>query len=178
MDRREAIENIPPEAWLQRSGPQGYLALWDLHAKWMTTCFGWDYQRVYRDTNPWSDLAGIFGFFRQDNSYVFQIFSKASPLHCYEFAWSQSSATVAPTMDGQPREGLEATRLNDNPAVVLVRDRETGETVQLHVEMLEPGSAPARAAREAASLEPWRRALSWYLLVRSNDPETYMRRVH
>ncbi|MCC2671523.1 MAG: hypothetical protein K0Q72_3994 [Armatimonadetes bacterium] len=179
MDRREAIENIPPEAWIQRrSQQQGYLSLWDLHPKWLTACFGWEYQRAYRDTDPWKDVTGTFGFFRQDNTYEFLIFSKTSPLHCYEFTWNQTSTVVAPTMDGLAREGLEATRQNDNPALVLLRDRQTGEVVQLHVEMLESGSAPARAAREAASLEPWRRALSWYLVVRNNDPETYMRRVH
>lgn len=178
MNRREAIENIPPEAWIQRRGPQGYLSLWDLHPKWLNACFGWEYQRVYRDTNPWSDVTGSYGFFRQDNAYDFLIYSKASPLHCYEFTWTETSTTAEPTLDGQPRPGLTAARMGDQPTQVVLRDQESGETIQLHVETLESGSAPARAAREAASLEPWRRALSWYLLVRNHDPETYMRRVH
>ncbi len=178
MDKREALENIPPEAWIQARMPSGLLSLWGLHQSWMSACFGQDYQRVFRDTDPFSDQAGSFGFLRTDNTYEFVVFSRAAPLHVYELSWNLNSGASNLLYDGQAAEGIEAGPLDGNPQVVCLRHKELGEQIALHVDTLESGMAPARAARETAALEPWRRALSWYLVARNNDPNTFMRRMH
>jgi len=178
MDKREAIENIPPEAWQQRRGGAGYFALWDLHPKWMAACFDLDYQRVYRDTDPGGDQAGNFGFLRQDSAYEFVIFSRAAPLYCYEFTWIRGGASVQPLLNGTPCPNATVSALPADPGAIVLQNPALEETIQLSLETLESGSAQARAAREATAIEPWKRAFSWYTVVRTNDPETYMRRLH
>ncbi len=178
MDKREAIENIPPEAWLQRRGGAGYFALWDLHPKWMTACFGLDYQRVYRDTDPTGDQAGNFAFLRQDASYDFVVFSRASALSSYEFTWVRGGGSVGAFLNGVPCLTATVTSLPTDPGSVALQNTAIDETIQLNLETLESGSAQARAARDAKAMEPWKRAFSWYLIARNNDPETYMRRLH
>jgi hypothetical protein len=178
MHKREALENIPPEAWLQCRGPQGAFSLWMLHNAWLTACFGSDYVRVSRDTDPWSDLAGSFGFLKTDNTFEFLLFSKAAPLQSYELAWNPNQTSAPVAFRGEPCPTAAATALEGNPQVVVLTNTDPNERIQFHVETLESGSAPHRAAREAAAIEPWRRAISWYLVARNSDPETYMRRVH
>jgi hypothetical protein len=178
MDKREAIENIPPEAWLQRKGAAGYFSLWDLHPKWMKACFDFEYQRVYRDTDPSGDQAGNFGFLRQDASYEILVFSRRATLSCYEFSWVRGGAAVQPQMNGQPCPNATVSMAPNDPGAVVLRNPALDETITLNLETLESGSAQARAAREAAAVEPWRRVFTWYTVVRANDPETYMRRLH
>lgn len=178
MDKREAIENIPPEAWLQRRGAAGFFSLWDLHPKWMTACFGLEYQRVYRDTDPNGDQAGNFGFLCQDSSYEFVVFSRVSSLAGYEFAWVRGGASVQPLLNAAPCPDATVTTAGADPNVIVLRNPAVDETIHLNLETLESGSAQARAAREAKAIEPWKRVFSWYLVVRNNDPETYMKKLH
>ena len=178
MDKREAIENIPPEAWLQRRGPAGYFALWDLHPRWAGACFGGDYQHIYRDSDPSGDFTGSFGFLRKDGSYEFLIFSRAAPSYCYEVTWVRGSASAQPLMNGAPCPNAAVSTHRDDPGCIVLQNPVLNEFIQLNLETLESGTAQARAARDATTMEPWKRAFSWYLAVRANDPETYMRRLH
>ncbi len=178
ISKREALENIPPEAWMQSRTPQGPISLWSLHPRWLAACFGSEFQRAHRDTDPLHDLAGCFGFVRQDGTYAFLLFSKRAPLQTYEVEWAPGTSRACPCMNGQPLQNAEVIPLEGNPQVLLLRNAELGEQIQFHIETLESGLAPARAAREIAALEPWKRVLWWYLAVRQADPDTYMKKLH
>jgi len=178
MKKQEALENIPQEAWLQRRAGNGYFALWDLQYKWAAAYFGETYQRIYRDTDPCGDANGSFGFMKPDGSYEFLIFSRAAPMSSYEISWVRGGTGCEPLLNGKPCTTANVSALPNDPGTIALRNSAPNETIQINLDLLESGTAPARAAREAKAIEPWKRAFSWYLFVRANDPDTYMRRLH